>query len=203
MRPFGLEVFYGERVAVLGSNGSGKSHFLRLLAGEPVAHTGGWKLGARVLTGLFAQTHERPDLADRALVDILWRGDERRAGLDRGRAMAALRRYGLHEQADERFDVLSGGQQARLQVLLLELSGATCCCWTSRPTTSTWSVRRRCSRRWLVPGDGAGGDARPLVRALVRPVPGLRRGRRGGRVGRAGLGLGPGGAGALSRLRRR
>ena len=32
MRPFDLEVWYGERVAVLGSNGSGKSHFLRLLA---------------------------------------------------------------------------------------------------------------------------------------------------------------------------
>ena len=125
MRPFGVEVFYGERVAVLGSNGSGKSHFLRLLAGEPVPHTGAWKLGARVQAGLFAQTHERPDLAGRRLVDILWRGDDHRAGLDRGRAVAALRRYGLHEQADERFDVLSGGQQARLQVLLLELSGAT------------------------------------------------------------------------------
>ena len=34
MKPFSLEVFYGERVAVLGSNGSGKSHFLRLLAGQ-------------------------------------------------------------------------------------------------------------------------------------------------------------------------
>ncbi|NED88045.1 ABC-F family ATP-binding cassette domain-containing protein, partial [Streptomyces sp. SID11233] len=34
MKPFDLEVFFGERVAVLGSNGSGKSHFLRLLAGE-------------------------------------------------------------------------------------------------------------------------------------------------------------------------
>ena len=32
MAPFDLEVFYGDRVAVLGSNGSGKSHFLRLLA---------------------------------------------------------------------------------------------------------------------------------------------------------------------------
>ena len=32
MRPYDLEVWYGERVAVLGSNGSGKSHFLRLLA---------------------------------------------------------------------------------------------------------------------------------------------------------------------------
>ncbi len=125
MRPFGVEVFYGERVAVLGANGSGKSHFLRLLGGEPVAHSGAWKLGARVVPGLFAQTHERPDLAGRTLVDILWRGDDRRTGLDRGRAIAALRRYGLHEQADERFDVLSGGQQARLQVLLLELSGAT------------------------------------------------------------------------------
>nr|MDQ3577943.1 ATP-binding cassette domain-containing protein [Actinomycetota bacterium] len=39
MKPFDLEVFYGERVAVLGSNGSGKSHFLRLLAGDDVAHT--------------------------------------------------------------------------------------------------------------------------------------------------------------------
>ncbi len=29
MAPFDLEVWYGERVAVLGSNGSGKSHFLR------------------------------------------------------------------------------------------------------------------------------------------------------------------------------
>jgi ATPase subunit of ABC transporter with duplicated ATPase domains len=28
MKPFDLEVWYGERVAVLGSNGSGKSHFL-------------------------------------------------------------------------------------------------------------------------------------------------------------------------------
>ncbi|MER6874994.1 ATP-binding cassette domain-containing protein, partial [Amycolatopsis sp. NPDC000673] len=33
MKPFSLEIFFGERVAVLGSNGSGKSHFLRLLAG--------------------------------------------------------------------------------------------------------------------------------------------------------------------------
>ena len=32
MKPFDLEVWFGERVAVLGSNGSGKSHFLRLLA---------------------------------------------------------------------------------------------------------------------------------------------------------------------------
>ena len=32
MKPFDLEIWFGDRVAVLGSNGSGKSHFLRLLA---------------------------------------------------------------------------------------------------------------------------------------------------------------------------
>jgi ATPase subunit of ABC transporter with duplicated ATPase domains len=125
MRPFDLEVFYGERLAVLGSNGSGKSHFLRLLAGQDVAHTGGWRLGARVVPGWFAQTHEQPDLYGKTLVDVLHRGDDRRRGLDRAQAIGALRRYELHGQADQVFDTLSGGQQARLQVLLLELSGCT------------------------------------------------------------------------------
>jgi ATPase subunit of ABC transporter with duplicated ATPase domains len=121
MRPFDLEVWYGERVAVLGSNGSGKSHFLRLLAGQDVAHTGAWKLGARVVPGFFAQTHAHPELAGRTLAAILW--DAHAA--DRGAAMAALRRYELHRQADQVFGTLSGGQQARFQILLLELQGAT------------------------------------------------------------------------------
>ncbi|MFI2237231.1 ABC-F family ATP-binding cassette domain-containing protein [Streptomyces chrestomyceticus] len=121
MEPFGLEVFYGERVAVLGSNGSGKSHFLRLLAGEDVAHTGAWKLGARVVPGHFAQTHAHPELEGRILLDILWTEHAK----DRGKAMSALRRYELERQAEQRFDRLSGGQQARFQILLLELAGTT------------------------------------------------------------------------------
>ncbi|MEU1675836.1 ATP-binding cassette domain-containing protein [Streptomyces roseifaciens] len=124
MKPFGLEVFYGERVAILGSNGSGKSHFLRLLAGDsenPVAHTGEWKLGARVVPGHFAQTHAHPELLGRTLVDILWTEHAK----DRGGAMSALRRYELEKQGDQLFERLSGGQQARFQILLLELAGTT------------------------------------------------------------------------------
>ncbi|TVL93663.1 ABC-F family ATP-binding cassette domain-containing protein [Streptomyces sp. SAJ15] len=121
MRPFDLEVFYGERVAVLGGNGSGKSHFLRLLAGEDVAHTGEWKLGARVVPGHFAQTHAHPELLGRTLVDILWTEHAK----DRGAAMSALRRYELERQGDQPFEKLSGGQQARFQILLLELAGTT------------------------------------------------------------------------------
>ncbi|MCT1479732.1 ABC-F family ATP-binding cassette domain-containing protein [Microbacterium sp. p3-SID336] len=144
MRPFDAEVWYGDRVAVLGSNGSGKSHFLRLLARggtdpdpslghvtsaaedlSPVAHTGRAVLGARVVPGLFAQTHAHPEFVGRTLLEILHRGDDLRAGMPRDAASSALDRYGLVRQAQQTFESLSGGQQARFQVLLLELSGAT------------------------------------------------------------------------------
>ncbi|HEX5018390.1 MAG TPA: ATP-binding cassette domain-containing protein [Actinomycetes bacterium] len=132
MQPFDLEVFYGERVAVLGSNGSGKSHFLGLLAaGRPgeagdsvhcdVAHSGRWKLGARVVPGHFAQTHDHAEFVGRTLIDLLW---EQRS-LQLGQAKSALRRYELDQQGEQRFETLSGGQQARFQILLLELSGVT------------------------------------------------------------------------------
>ena len=144
MKPFDLEVWFGDRVAVLGSNGSGKSHFLRLLARggtdpdarlghvtsagaklEPVAHTGRGILGARVVPGWFAQTHRHPEFVGRTLLELLHRGDENRPGMPRDAASSALDRYGLVGQAQQSFETLSGGQQARFQILLLELSGTT------------------------------------------------------------------------------
>ncbi len=142
MQPFDLEVWYGERVAVLGSNGSGKSHFLRLLAAggsdpevehrpvsevpiKPVEHSGRARLGARVRPGWFVQTHEHPELVGRTLLEILHRGDQHRDGMPREQAARALDRYELAYASEQKFESLSGGQQARLQILLLELSGAT------------------------------------------------------------------------------
>jgi ATPase subunit of ABC transporter with duplicated ATPase domains len=121
MQPFDLEVWYGERVAVLGSNGSGKSHFLRLLAEEPVRHSGVARLGARVVPGIFAQTHSRPDLDGRQPREILMTSH----AMLPNEAMAALARYELQSTALQPFGTLSGGQQARLQILLLELAGST------------------------------------------------------------------------------
>jgi ATPase subunit of ABC transporter with duplicated ATPase domains len=142
MQPFDLEVWYGERVAVLGSNGSGKSHFLRLLAAggsdpdvehrpvdsmkiDPVRHTGKAKLGARVRPGWFVQTHTHPELLGRTLLEILHRGDEHRDGMGREAAARVLDRYELAHASEQKFESLSGGQQARFQILMLELSGAT------------------------------------------------------------------------------
>ena len=118
--PFDAEIFFGERVGIIGHNGTGKSHFLRLLAGESIAHDGSWRLGARVVPGYFRQMHNDPTLGDRNLLELLLDRN-----LTRAEAMAALRRYELHDQWNQPFDTLSGGQQARLQILQLETSGAT------------------------------------------------------------------------------
>jgi ATPase subunit of ABC transporter with duplicated ATPase domains len=145
VEPFDLEVWFGDRVAVLGSNGSGKSHLLRLLAAggsdpgpehrpvdgtgeravDPVRHDGTARLGARVRPGWFAQTNDAPHLVGRTLLEVLHRGDDHRDGLPREPASRVLDRYGLARAAEQRYELLSGGQQARFQILLLELSGCT------------------------------------------------------------------------------
>ena len=142
VEPFDLEIWFGERVGILGANGSGKSHFLLLLAAggsdpelehlpisdvtiDPVAHTGSAKLGARIRPGWFAQTHHHPELMGKTLIEILHRGDEHRSGMQQEQSARALDRYGLAGASEQKFESLSGGQQARFQILLLELSGAT------------------------------------------------------------------------------
>ena len=121
-QPFDFEVFFGDRIAVLGKNGTGKSHFLRLISGDStVKYSGNFKIGARVETGYFAQTHTHPEFENQSLLEILWD----MYSLQLGPAKSSLRRYEIDQSADQKFSSLSGGQQARFQVLLLELSGST------------------------------------------------------------------------------
>jgi ATPase subunit of ABC transporter with duplicated ATPase domains len=74
-----------------------------------------------VVPGLFAQTHARPDLEDRTPLEILMREH----AMLINEAMSAMARYELQGCARQPFGTLSGGQQARLQILLLELTGST------------------------------------------------------------------------------
>jgi ATPase subunit of ABC transporter with duplicated ATPase domains len=118
--PFSEEIHFGERVGVLGPNGSGKSELMRVLAGEREPDDGELVVGPRVSAGFFTQLQRRTDLAHRVVIDTVL---ERVRGGGVQAAMGALARYGLVEAARRSYDVLSGGQKARLEVLVLELEG--------------------------------------------------------------------------------
>lgn len=111
----------GERMALLGPNGGGKTTLLRALLGELRPLAGRLRVGARCAT--VPQT-ERAQLdypvsaLDVAAMGALsrlpwWRRPGRR---ERETAAEALRRVGLGELAGETFGRLSGGQRQRVLI---------------------------------------------------------------------------------------
>ena len=117
VKPFSDEVHFGERVGIIGPNGGGKTHLMRLLAGQPPA-AGELVTGPRVSIGLFTQLNARSDFAGRGVLEVV----EERLGATQP-SMSALARYGLQEASRRTYDTLSGGQKARLEILCLELEG--------------------------------------------------------------------------------
>jgi ATPase subunit of ABC transporter with duplicated ATPase domains len=119
VRRFEDEIHFGERVGLIGPNGSGKTHLIRLLAGEAIPHEGELRLGNRVSAGLFTQLNSRDDLDGRVLLEVV--RERLRGALEP--SMRALARYRLQDAANRSTDTLSGGQKARLEILCLELEG--------------------------------------------------------------------------------
>ncbi len=118
--PFWDEIHFGERVGMIGPNGSGKSELIRTLGGDREPDAGELVVGPRVSPGLFTQLQTRDDLAGQIVIDAVI---ERVGGAGMQAAMAALARYGLAGAARRSYDTLSGGEKARLEVLVLELEG--------------------------------------------------------------------------------
>src|SRR5437764_15430486 len=105
---------------MIGPNGSGKTELMRVLAGVRRPDFGELVVGPRVSAGFFTQLQTRDDLTGQVVIDVVL--ERVRAGGVQA-AMGALARYGLAEAARRSYDVLSGGEKARLEVLALELEG--------------------------------------------------------------------------------
>jgi ABC-type Mn2+/Zn2+ transport system ATPase subunit len=116
-----FEVARGQRIALLGPNGGGKTTLLRVLLGEVKPLRGTVEVLARCAT--VPQT-ERSRLdfpvsaLDVALMGALprlpwWKGP---GAADRRAAAAALERVGVASRANDTFGELSGGQRQRVLI---------------------------------------------------------------------------------------
>jgi len=110
---FDLMVSVGERVAVIGSNGVGKTTLLRCLAGDLEASSGEIKWSDNVKLGYYAQDHSADFAEDLSLFDWMaqWKKEEHGEQEIRG----TLGRM-LFSQNDIKKSVkaLSGGEQGRM-----------------------------------------------------------------------------------------
>lgn len=112
----------GEKVALLGANGTGKTTMLRTLLGELQPLKGRAKIGNRVQIGYFSQSYERLDpkqtLLENFVVEYGFTEEYTRSML------GGMMFHG--EDVFKEIGTLSGGQKARLVLLKLVLDGANC-----------------------------------------------------------------------------
>ena len=118
-RDANIEIKRGEKVALIGRNGEGKTTLMRVINGELEPFSGEAKLGHNVCIGYYAQNQE----------DILDKNDTVFSTLDRiavgdirSRLRDLLGQFLFRgEDIDKRVSVLSGGERARLGMAKLML----------------------------------------------------------------------------------
>ena len=110
-----LEVVGGERIALLGDNGTGKSTLIKMIMGEEVPDEGKIRLGPTVKIGYLPQIihFDRPD---RNLVDTMLYAQNCSTQEARDR-LAAFDFRG--EDVFKSVSTLSGGEQSRLRLCML------------------------------------------------------------------------------------
>ncbi len=140
LRDVNLTIFKGERVAIVGHNGAGKSSLLRAITGFSAVTQGSLRVcdaemnaplkrkALRSLRGGIAQVHQGLNLVGRlsALDNVLIGGAARTHSMltwvrrwpthERETAHAALTRVGMAWAASRRTDSLSGGERQKVAI---------------------------------------------------------------------------------------
>ena len=117
-----FEVSHGERLFVLGENGTGKSTLIKILTGREKADEGVFELGYNQKIGYYDQ--EQQLLNDNSTVlEELW---SEYSNLTATQVRSALAKFGfIGDDVFKSISVLSGGERARLSICKMIMTGVS------------------------------------------------------------------------------
>ncbi len=116
-----LDIYRGEKVALIGANGIGKSTLFKIIMNEVTPLSGDIKFGTNVNVSYFHQEQKTLNL-DNTIIDEIWEDNKQLTQTSLRTMLGAFLFEG--EEVFKKISTLSGGERARVAILKLILSNA-------------------------------------------------------------------------------
>ena len=116
-----LDIYRGEKVALIGANGIGKSTLFKIIMNEITPLSGDIKFGTNVNVSYFHQEQKTLNL-DNTIIDEIWEDNKQLTQTSLRTLLGAFLFEG--EEVFKKISTLSGGERARVAILKLILSNA-------------------------------------------------------------------------------
>ena len=116
-----LDIYRGEKVALIGANGMGKSTLFKIIMDELVPLSGSIKFGTNVNVSYFHQEQKTLNL-DNTIIDEIWEDNTHLTQTTLRSMLGAFLFEG--EEVFKKISTLSGGERARVAILKLILSNS-------------------------------------------------------------------------------
>lgn len=116
-----LDIYRGEKVALIGANGIGKSTLFKIIMNEITPLSGEIKFGTNVNVSYFHQEQKTLNL-DNTIIDEIWEDNKQLTQTSLRTMLGAFLFEG--EDVFKKISTLSGGERARVAILKLILSNA-------------------------------------------------------------------------------
>lgn len=116
-----LDIYRGEKVALIGANGIGKSTLFKIIMNEIAPLSGDIKFGTNVNVSYFHQEQKTLNL-DNTIIDEIWEDNKQLTQTALRSMLGAFLFEG--EDVFKKISTLSGGERARVAILKLILSNA-------------------------------------------------------------------------------
>jgi len=116
-----FDIYRGEKVALIGPNGIGKSTLFKIVMKELTPICGNFKLGTNVNVSYFHQEQKTLNL-DNTIIDEIWDSNEKLTQTEIRNMLGSL--LFEDEEVFKKISTLSGGERARIAILKLILSKA-------------------------------------------------------------------------------